>query len=761
MNTNKSQSCSSLQNTLRQSNATRKMNQLSRHGHKLLRTSCGMMGFIFISCLVVLRICIASGATVVPSSYSFNPLLLDLTQSLRDTPFSKELEAAASSSRSCVSQSYVWNMHRINEMPSGTYEYLSKNYVTLMPFIYKIYIDRSEEGEYFGTNGAQTGELLYRHVLAEDFWRSNIVSTEDVLLLGAHGSMLKERNKVIPTIKLMWPSMSETQVNDLFEDIQGLINGIPLTFDNPLLSLNALAAPGGDILGNGVIFPAAIVMGDGIIDKLLDMGLGANGPDFVHAHEYAHQVQFDLGVYNDANAPPSPIDTRDKELMADAFSAYFLSHDNGGNMSTPEILELHKTAFTIGDCNFESKNHHGTPSQRSCASMWGAMQAINGNERRNVLRGRKLDDTTTTTTVMSPTLLRESFDSALHDIVSLNPDICPFPEENDSGECIAEMVPIIVKLKLDGFAAETMWSIKSKTDGTTYMAKSYSKVNDFTHVSHYVCVHPDKEYEFYILDTFGDGILDGFYSIHNGTTGSLLVEGLGDFGRSISVPFSLSLCPGMMPITINIQLDFFAVETSWAIKAADGVEYKRTSYGVDDKETNVIETVCVHLEKEYTFSIWDSYGDGIQKGYFKIFNGTSIEDETALLAEGDGESIRKSAEVQFSPTLCPNKVLITLAFQLDYYSVETSWSIKPNVPDGEEIASKRYKVEDRKKFVTELVCIQRGEEHILHVLDTYGDGIINGGGFKAFIGQSVEDEDNLIFERNGNFGRSTSVIFSV
>eukprot|EP00957_Ditylum_brightwellii_P185778 14143921-Ditylum_brightwellii.AAC.1 len=77
-------------------------------------------------------------------------------------------------------------------MLSGTFEYLSKIYVKLMPFIYKIYIDRSKEGKYFGTNGAQTGELLYRRVLAEDIWRSSIISTEDVLLLGVHGSMLKE-----------------------------------------------------------------------------------------------------------------------------------------------------------------------------------------------------------------------------------------------------------------------------------------------------------------------------------------------------------------------------------------------------------------------------------------------------------------------------------------------------------------------------------------------------------------------------------------
>jgi hypothetical protein len=61
--------------------------------------------------------------------------------------------------------------------------------------------------------------------------------------------------------------------------------------------------------------------------------------------------------------------------MADAISAYFLAHDRGGNMETHEISEFSMTAFATGDCNTGQEDHHGTPKQRYCASVWGASRA--------------------------------------------------------------------------------------------------------------------------------------------------------------------------------------------------------------------------------------------------------------------------------------------------------------------------------------------------------------------------------------------------
>ena len=69
--------------------------------------------------------------------------------------------------------------------------------------------------------------------------------------------------------------------------------------DSPLLSFNAAAfsVEGEEIPGLGVI-PDKIVMGDGLLEYLDYAGFGTSGPDFVHAHEFAHHVRGELGVFD-------------------------------------------------------------------------------------------------------------------------------------------------------------------------------------------------------------------------------------------------------------------------------------------------------------------------------------------------------------------------------------------------------------------------------------------------------------------------------
>ena len=79
-------------------------------------------------------------------------------------------------------------------------------------------------------------------------------------------------------------------------------------------------AEGEEIPGIGEV-PEKIVMGEGILEAMEDMGLGQNGPDFIHAHEFAHHVQFELGIFEpfDPTDPDQAERTRYTELMADGF----------------------------------------------------------------------------------------------------------------------------------------------------------------------------------------------------------------------------------------------------------------------------------------------------------------------------------------------------------------------------------------------------------------------------------------------------------
>lgn len=88
----------------------------------------------------------------------------------------------------------------------------------------------------------------------------------------------------------------------------------------------------------------------------------------MHAHEFAHHVQFELGAAG--TSPPSPEGTRRAELMADAFAAYYGSHARGATFQAKRFADVLTAAFVAGDCQFAANGHHGTPDQREAAALW-------------------------------------------------------------------------------------------------------------------------------------------------------------------------------------------------------------------------------------------------------------------------------------------------------------------------------------------------------------------------------------------------------
>lgn len=276
-----------------------------------------------------------------------------------------------------------------------------------LPFVYKFAIDKSEEGEYFGINGKHTLELKSRHNSTELFWEAtdhdNTLNTSDILLFGVHGSDLEYDSNLVPTIRLLWPNKTIDEANEFANSIQATFQSLPGGFNNPLLTFNALAVEG--YSENGEDYSDSILIGDGILKFLDDVDLERDGPDFVHAHEFGHHMQFEvdidhLGYLSEAE------ESRRIELMADAFGGYFLAHDRGGDMEGDEIRQLHETAMSLGDCDVEEEDHHGKPNQRKCAALWGAHLA------------------TKTTRILHPKEFRDKFDTALNDIVNLDPDVC-------------------------------------------------------------------------------------------------------------------------------------------------------------------------------------------------------------------------------------------------------------------------------------------------------------------------------------------------
>ncbi len=325
----------------------------------------------------------------------------------------------------CTSPLVQWTTKKVLDMGYNVYRTLYDNKILQMSFIYKHYVDKKEGTEFFMSD-RQTNELQSRHRDTISFWESadidNSIMVNNILLLSMHGSSLKDKNNLIPTIMHIFDFDDMSEILAFATEVQDLIKNLPGGYENPLLTMNAIATSSNDASSSNV--KDSIIIGDGVLQFLNDSGLESSGPDFVHAHEFGHHVQFQI----DMTVPPGSTyanNDQRNELMADALSGYFLGHDEGGNMHPEEIRTFHQTAFSTGDCSVEDNDdHHGTPLQRQCAAIWGASLAASHDDNDNSGGGDIAP-------ILDPQVFVDTFNHAYEDILKLESRTCTLILEND------------------------------------------------------------------------------------------------------------------------------------------------------------------------------------------------------------------------------------------------------------------------------------------------------------------------------------------
>jgi uncharacterized protein len=115
---------------------------------------------------------------------------------------------------------------------------------------------------------------------------------------------------------------------------------------------------------------------DGIYSGALDpdlpgasQGYGSAVGDFavayIVAHEYGHQVQTELGAYDQyGNSRP----TMDFELQADCYAGNWAkSAADRNELDDGDVQEALDAALAVGDFDTANPGHHGTPDQREQA----------------------------------------------------------------------------------------------------------------------------------------------------------------------------------------------------------------------------------------------------------------------------------------------------------------------------------------------------------------------------------------------------------
>jgi hypothetical protein len=261
---------------------------------------------------------------------------------------------------------------------SDAFFYADYFYLFYLPGDLAYVFENSSENQYFGVNGEYTQKLTKTFKDLKRFWN---IQASDMVMVAMHGKMMYNRARMVQLFQLYGNNLATSEwaadiVKELLDEIPQYRNG-----NHPIFTFNAYAASADNFIPPYGPLPDKIVMGDGIMDAYASLGYGDVAPQAILAHEYGHHIQFDLNLFG----PNTAEATRRTELMADAYSAYFLSHARGAAMQWKRVKQFLQVFFTIGDCAFNNPNHHGTPLQRMAAAEWGYSLANNTQKQGKIL----------------------------------------------------------------------------------------------------------------------------------------------------------------------------------------------------------------------------------------------------------------------------------------------------------------------------------------------------------------------------------------
>ncbi|MGB7843932.1 MAG: hypothetical protein WBL21_14140 [Salinimicrobium sp.] len=237
---------------------------------------------------------------------------------------------------------------------------------------YYAYLDRGEQ--YFGADGKYTNFMVKRQRELEKFWDM----PNEVRINGQHTATLNDREKLADIWELVGVEVNSREEAYAIADQYLFYNSLASTLpESPFFALDGFATPSN-----------LIVVGDGIVQMLTEAGVEEDiAWTGIVSHEWGHQIQFNhtTSWYPEgANADPVAA-TRHTELEADFFSAYFMTHKRGATYNWKRVEEFFELFVNIGDCSFDSANHHGTPAQRLRAARLGYDLANSAHKQGHVL----------------------------------------------------------------------------------------------------------------------------------------------------------------------------------------------------------------------------------------------------------------------------------------------------------------------------------------------------------------------------------------
>lgn len=207
----------------------------------------------------------------------------------REDPYDSSLNTA------CSSPSAKWLEEQTALISTEDLQKIMDWNLFIIPFAYKLYVDvpekpnyfgtvsimdliaTTDDEEYFGPDGEYTDEIKVISEEARDFWTGSGVVNQ-IHIRGAHGSDLADRDKLIPTLELLFEGNYDEDytVDDHADEIQELILRLPGGYEFPLLTFNAFATDEMDDID------PSIIIGDGYFEFQKASSSESEGKNGIH-----------------------------------------------------------------------------------------------------------------------------------------------------------------------------------------------------------------------------------------------------------------------------------------------------------------------------------------------------------------------------------------------------------------------------------------------------------------------------------------------
>jgi hypothetical protein len=220
---------------------------------------------------------------------------------------------------------------------------------------------------------------------------------------------------------------------------------------------------------------------------------------------------------------------------------------------------------------------------------------------------------------------------------------------------------------------------------------------------------------------------------------------------------------------LELLFDSFARETSWDLQNPSNIIVATSSDYSSLSLSYHNETICID-DGEYTFTIYDSFGDGMCCNWGK--GGYSVFFDEALVKQGGkfgsnettnvgGEpsasptsspTISSAPTITSAPTFSPTSCIHTFRLELlfDEYPQETSWDLQN--PSNRIVATSSDYSSSSSSYHNETICID-DEGYTFTIYDSASDGMccVSGyGGYSVFF-------DEVVIKRGGFFDSSETI----